>query len=76
MEAAEPLFEQYPYLEHNPEKGDALLEAKGWTKDGDQWKDENGNDVSLDITSFFDFTSVGPVGSNWMRANGSGAYRR
>ncbi len=61
MEAVEPMFEQYPYLEYNPEKGDALLEAKGWTKDGDSWKDENGNGVDLEIISFFDFTSVGPV---------------
>jgi peptide/nickel transport system substrate-binding protein len=61
VEAAEPLFEQYPYLEYNPEKGDALLEAKGWTKDGDNWVDEAGNQVELEIIGFFDFTSVGPI---------------
>ncbi len=70
MEAAQPLFEQYPYLEHNPEKGDALLTAKGWTKDGDNWKDENGNAVKLDIQSFFDFTSVGPVIVEQLKQNG------
>jgi peptide/nickel transport system substrate-binding protein len=61
VEAAEPLFEQYPYLEYNPEKGDALLEAKGWSKDGDNWVDEAGNQVELEIIGFFDFTSVGPI---------------
>ena len=61
VEAASPIFEQYPYLEYNPEKGDALLEAKGWTKDGDNWDDEAGNQVELEIISFFDFTSVGPI---------------
>ena len=56
------LIDQYPYLEYNPEKGDALLTAKGWTKDGDgMWQDETGAPVTLEIISFFDFTGVGPV---------------
>ena len=34
---------RYPYLEFNPEKGDALLTAKGWTKDGNgMWAGRNG----------------------------------
>lgn len=61
MDAVQPLIEQYPYLEYNPEKGDALLSAKGWTKDGDMWMDETGAPVALEIISFFDFTGVGPV---------------
>jgi peptide/nickel transport system substrate-binding protein len=62
MDAVQPLIEKYPYLEHNPAKGDELLTAKGWTKDGNgMWQDESGKPVSLEIISFFDFTSVGPV---------------
>jgi len=61
LEAVQPLIEQYPYLEYNPEKGDALLEAKGWTKDDGMWKDASGAAVQLEIISFFDFTGVGPV---------------
>ncbi len=61
VEATADLIAQYPYLEYNPEKGDALLSAKGWTKDGDMWKDETGAPVTLEIISFFDFTGVGPV---------------
>jgi peptide/nickel transport system substrate-binding protein len=62
MEAVQDLIEEYPYLEHNPSKGDELLTAKGWTKDGNgMWQDESGQPVSLEIISFFDFTSVGPV---------------
>jgi len=62
LEAVQPLIDEYPYLEHNPEKGDALLSAKGWTKNGDgMWQDETGAPVQLEIISFFDFTSVGPV---------------
>ena len=62
MEAVADLIEQYPYLEHNPAKGDELLTAKGWTKNGDgMWTDETGEPISIEIISFFDFTSVGPV---------------
>ena len=62
MEAVADLIEQYPYLEHNPAKGDELLTAKGWTKGGDgMWTDETGEPISIEIISFFDFTSVGPV---------------
>ncbi len=62
FEATAPLLETYNTLEYNLEKGDALLTEKGWTKDGEgMWLDENGQPVTLDITSFFDFTSVGPV---------------
>ena len=62
FDATAPMLEEYNTLEYNPEKGDALLSAKGWTKDGDGfWLDENGEPVVLDIVSFFDFTSVGPV---------------
>jgi peptide/nickel transport system substrate-binding protein len=62
LEAAQPLIEKYPYLEYNPAKGDELLTAKGWSKDGNgMWQDESGQPVALEIISFFDFTSVGPV---------------
>jgi peptide/nickel transport system substrate-binding protein len=62
LEAVAPLIEEYPYLEHNPAKGDELLTAKGWTKDGNgMWLDESGQPISLEIISFFDFTAVGPV---------------
>jgi peptide/nickel transport system substrate-binding protein len=62
LEAVQPIIEQYPYLEYNPEKGDALLTGKGWTKDDDgMWQDAAGAKVQLDILSFFDFTGVGPV---------------
>ncbi|MGH2549821.1 MAG: ABC transporter substrate-binding protein, partial [Thermomicrobiales bacterium] len=62
VEAVSDLITQYPYLEYNPDKGDELLTAKGWTKNGDgMWQDETGAQVTLEIISFFDFTGVGPV---------------
>ena len=73
VDAVSPMFEQYPYLEYNPEKGDALLSAKGWTKDGDMWSDETGKPVELEIISFFDFTGVGPVVVEQLKRNGIAA---
>lgn len=71
IEAVEPMFEEYPYLEYNPEKGDALLTAKGWSKNGDGlWLDETGTQVELEIVSFFDFTGVGPVIVEQLSRNG------
>jgi len=71
FEATKPLLEKWNTLEYNPEKGDALLTAKGWTKDADgMWLDENGEKVSLPIVSFFDFTSVGPVVVEFLKRGG------
>ncbi|MFN8488230.1 MAG: ABC transporter substrate-binding protein [Caldilineaceae bacterium] len=62
FDATKPLLEKYNTLEYNPKKGDDLLTAKGWKKDANgMWQDEKGQPVKLDIISFFDFTSVGPV---------------
>jgi peptide/nickel transport system substrate-binding protein len=71
FDAAAPLLETYNTLEYNPEKGDALLTNKGWTKnDAGMWLDENGQQVKLDIVSFFDFTSVGPVVVEFLKRAG------
>lgn len=71
FEAVKPLLEQYNTLEYNPAKGDELLTAKGWTKNADgMWQDEAGQPVKLDIVSFFDFTSVGPVVVEMLRRGG------
>jgi peptide/nickel transport system substrate-binding protein len=61
VDAAAELIQQYPYLEYNPEKADALLTGKGWTKNDGMWSDATGAPVNLEIISFFDFTGVGPV---------------
>jgi peptide/nickel transport system substrate-binding protein len=55
-------LQTYNTLEFAPEKGDAILQKKGWKKGSDgMWLDASGKPVQLDIISFFDFTSVGPV---------------
>jgi peptide/nickel transport system substrate-binding protein len=73
LEAVAPMFEQYPYLEYNPEKGDELLTAKGWTKDDGMWMDASGAPVELEIISFFDFTGVGPVVVEQLKRGGIAA---
>ncbi len=62
FDASKQLLEKYNTLEYAPEKGDKLLSDKGWKKDDKgMWMDDKGQPVKLDIVSFFDFTSVGPV---------------
>ena len=73
LEAVQPLIDQYPYLEYNPEKGDELLTAKGWTKEDGMWMDASGAPVELEIISFFDFTGVGPVVVEQLKRNGIAA---
>ncbi len=54
-------LQKYNTLEFAPEKGDAILQKKGWKKANGMWQDANGKPVELELISFFDFTSVGPV---------------
>ena len=59
---AKPLLEKYPTNEIDPKKGAALLAELGWKKDGSgMYLDADGKPFTLEIMSFFDFPSVGPV---------------
>ena len=61
-DASQDLLKQYNTLEYNPAKGDAILQSKGFAKGPDGiWVAPDGTPMQFDITSFFDFTSVGPV---------------
>ena len=61
-DASQDLLKQYNTLEFNPAKGDSILQGKGFTKGPDGiWVAPDGTPMSFDITSFFDFTAVGPV---------------
>lgn len=61
-DASQDLLRQYDTLEFNPSKGDAMLQSKGFTRGSDGvWVAPDGTPMRFDITSFFDFTSVGPV---------------
>ena len=70
-DATQELLQKYNTLEYNPAKGDELLTAKGWKKDSNgMWQDETGQPVKLEIISFFDFTSVGPVVVEMLKRGG------
>lgn len=71
IESVQPLLEEYPITAFNRDKGDELLTEKGWTKNDDGfWQDETGTQIELEIISFFDFTSVGPVVVEQLRRAG------
>jgi peptide/nickel transport system substrate-binding protein len=56
------MLEKYPTNEFNPEKGAKLLAELGWKKDGSgKYLDADGKPFTMEIISFFDFPSVGPV---------------
>jgi peptide/nickel transport system substrate-binding protein len=70
-DAVQDLLQQYPTLEYNPDKGDSILQGKGYRKGSDGiWVAPDGTPLSFEMTSFFDFTSVGPVLSEQLRQAG------
>jgi peptide/nickel transport system substrate-binding protein len=74
FDAAKPLLEKYPTNEFNPKKGHALLAELGWKKDSKgMYLDAAGKPFTLEIISFFDFPSVGPVLVELLRRQGVNA---
>src|ERR1700730_8926050 len=61
-DASQDLLKQYNTLEFKPSKGDGIVQGKGFKKGPDGiWVAPDGTPMSYDITSFFDFTSLGRV---------------
>jgi peptide/nickel transport system substrate-binding protein len=52
-----------PY-EYDQEKATALLQEAGWTKDGDIWKDPDGNDAAYEITYPAELANQAATGQN------------
>ena len=74
FESAKPLLEKFPTNEFSPDKAAALMEELGWKKDGDGlYQDPTGKPFTLEIISFFDFPSVGPVLVELLRRQGLNA---
>ena len=68
------LLEKYPTNEFNPKKGHALLAELGWKKDGSgMYLDAAGKPFTMEIISFFDFPSVGPVLVELLKRQGMNA---
>ncbi len=49
FDAVKDLLEKHDTLEFNPKKGDALLQAKGFKKNGEMWEGPDGKPLALDI---------------------------
>jgi peptide/nickel transport system substrate-binding protein len=74
FESAKPLLEKYPTNEFSPDKAAALMAELGWKKDGDGlYRDPEDKPFTLEIISFFDFPSVGPVLVELLRRQGLNA---
>jgi peptide/nickel transport system substrate-binding protein len=71
FDAVSDLLEQYPTNEFNPEKGAALLTAKGWTKDDEGfWVDADGNRLQMTILSFSFLQTIPPVVAQQLKNQG------
>jgi peptide/nickel transport system substrate-binding protein len=71
-DAVKDLLAKQNTLEFNPKKGEELLVAKGWKKDGTGfWADAQGNHLKLDIIGFGSSgPAIGPVLAELLRRQG------
>jgi peptide/nickel transport system substrate-binding protein len=70
-EVVEDLLAEYDTNEYNPEKGDALMEGAGFTKDDDGfWVDDSGERISLPINGWTVFADIGPIIAEQLRRAG------
>jgi peptide/nickel transport system substrate-binding protein len=70
FESVADLLEEYPTLEFNPEKGDALLTESGWAKDGEGFWTKDGVPLEVPIESLALFSDIGPVIAEQLRQHG------
>ena len=71
--AVKELLAKYDTLEFNPKKGDALLTAKGFRKQGGKWTGPDGKPLTLPIISAPLGTfgpAIGPVVSEMLKRHG------
>ena len=74
FDAVKDLLAKYDTLAFDPKKGDALLSARGFKKDGGVWVDPQGEKLKLDIIGFgASGPSIGPVLTEMLRRRGVGA---
>ncbi len=71
FDAVKDLLAKYNTNEFNPKKGDALLEAKGFKKQGEMWHMPDGKPFTLDIIGFgASGSAMGPVLSQMLKRHG------
>jgi peptide/nickel transport system substrate-binding protein len=70
-DAIEDLLAEYDTTEFNPEKGDALMEGAGFTKDDEGfWVDDAGERIALPINGWTVMADIGPVVAEQLRRAG------
>jgi peptide/nickel transport system substrate-binding protein len=71
FDAVKDLLAKYDTRAFDPKKGEALLQAKGFKKDGGKWTAPDGKKLSVEIISTGTFgAALGPVVSELLRRQG------
>lgn len=71
FDAVKDLLIKYNTLEYDPKKGDALLRAKGFKKQGGKWVGADGKPLAVPIISTATFgAALGPVVSEMLKRHG------
>jgi peptide/nickel transport system substrate-binding protein len=74
FDAVKDLLAKYDTLAFDPKKGDALLAARGFKKNGDFWETPDGKPFTLDIIGFgAGGSAMGPVLAQMLRRHGVAA---
>lgn len=73
FEEVADLLEEYPTLQFDPDKGNALLEESGWTKGDDGMWTKDGTTIDAVIESFVVMADIGPVVAEQLRQQGINA---
>jgi peptide/nickel transport system substrate-binding protein len=64
------LFEEYDTTEHNPERGQELLEQAGFELNSDGWWERDGEVLGFTLNGSIFFADVGPIVAEMLRRNG------
>ena len=71
FDAVKDLLAKYNTIEYNPKKGDALLQGKGFKKQGNMWHTPDGKPFALPIIGFgLSGSGMGPVLSQMLKRHG------
>jgi peptide/nickel transport system substrate-binding protein len=73
IDGVQDLLQEYPTLEFDIAKGDALLTGKGWAKNGDGIWEKDGKTLDVPIDSFQVMADIGPVIAEQLRKAGVNA---
>jgi peptide/nickel transport system substrate-binding protein len=70
LDHVQDIFEEYDTTEHNPERGQELLEQAGFELNSDGWWERDGEVLEFAINGRIFFSDVGPIVAEMFRRNG------